>query len=87
MITSILILLLAVTNATSLLGYPVGRYEWQIDYEPKCGIFEPTNVTLTLSRCQEVNIVVTIVQKKIIIFFTGKSRDFIRNSFYIFLGE
>ena len=87
MLTSIFILLLAVTNATSLLGYPVGRYEWQIDYEPKCGIFEPTNVTLTLSRCREVNKVVIIFQFKVIMFFTSKSRDFTRNSFHIFLGE
>ena len=46
----------AKTNATSRLGYPVGRYKWLIDYEPKCDIFEPTNVTLTLSRCDQVRI-------------------------------
>ena len=39
----------AVTNATSQVGYPVGRHLWRV-YDPKCDLFTPTWVNLTLSR-------------------------------------
>ena len=39
----------AVTNATSLVGYPVGRHLWLVK-DPKCNLFTPTWVNLTLSR-------------------------------------
>ena len=59
----------AKTNATSRLGYPVGRYQWLIDYEPKCDIFEPTNVTLTLSRCDQVK-KLNIFKSTFFVYFT-----------------
>ena len=57
----------AITNATSRLGYPVGRYKWLIDFEPKCDIFKPTNISLTLSRCHQVGIYRELYQRQLII--------------------
>ena len=42
----------AVTNATSQLGYPLGRHLWLVT-DPKCDLFQPTWTNLTLSRCLE----------------------------------
>lgn len=42
----------AVTNATSQLGYPLGRHLWLVT-DPKCDLFQPTPINLTLSRCLE----------------------------------
>lgn len=40
------------TNATSQIGYPVGRHTWLI-VDQKCDLFTPTLMNLTLSRCNE----------------------------------
>jgi hypothetical protein len=40
------------TNATSQLGYPVGRHLWLVT-DPSCDLFVPTLLNLTLSTCSE----------------------------------